>query len=263
MSQNLTASQNVNRIPRGYERTRGLLEISKGERPALELKPAQYLPVIREDKYLEDWVVIGAGTIVSVDPSGFLVPCNGFQPQTLTYTANDIGITVDIDDAGHDTYVTTSEVGASSSTIAANKPVGVAPYDYYQNLNAGFGNTGTTKYTNYQIQDKVAILCDYLIEVPVLATTDASGTIAAGDLVCSDTAGRFIKWGDGVSMGDQIVGRCIQRATVSAVDNLDKVQTVPGLGLSGSDTSGVPSHLYDYDNSAAYSEKLLINLLVA
>lgn len=261
MSQNLTASQNVNRIPRGYERTRGLLEISKGERPALELKPAQYLPVVREDKYLEDWVVIGAGTIVSVDASGFLVPCNGYQPQTLTYTSNDIGITVDIDDAGHDTYVTAA--GASSATIPANKPVGVAPYDYYQNLNAGFGSAGATKYLNYQIQDKVAILCDYLIEVPVHSGADASGTISAGDFVCSNTAGQFIKWTDGVSMVDQIVGRCIQRSAVSAVDNLDKVQTVPGLGLSGSATSGVPSHLYDYDNSTPYSEKLLINLLVA
>ena len=104
---------------------------------------------------------------------------------------------------------------------------------------------------------------DYLIEIPVLSGTDASGTIAAGDLVCSNTAGGFIKWTDAVSMVDQIVGRCIQRATVSAVDNLDKVQTVPGLGLSGSATSGVPSHLYDYDNSAAYGEKLLVQLMVA
>jgi len=262
MSQNTTANQNVNRIPRGYERTRGLLEISKGERPALELRPAQYLPVSREDKYLEDWVVISAGTIVSVDASGFLVPCNGFQPQTVTYTANDVGITVDIDDAGWDTYVTAA--GTSTDEISANKPIGVSPYDYYQNLNEGsFQSTNAVKYTNYQIQDKVAILCDYLIEIPVTSGVDASGAVGAGDLVCSNTAGGFIKWTDGTSMVDQIVGRCIQRATVSAVDNLDKVQTVPGLGLSGSDTSGIPSHLYDYDNSAAYSEKMLIQLMVA
>lgn len=263
MAQDRTSNANVNRIPRGYERTQGLLEISKGERPALELKPAQYLPVVREDRYLEDWVVIEAGTIVSVDPSGFLVPCNGFQPQTLTYTANDIGITVDIDDAGHDTYVTASEVGASTDSIAGNRPIGVAPYDYYANLNAGFGQAGVTKYLNYQIQDKVAILCDYLIEVPAHSGVDASGIVVAGDLVQSNTTGQFIKWVDGASDVSQIVGRCIQRATVSAVDNLDKVQTVPGLGLSGSDTSGVPSHLYDYDNSTPFAEKLLIQLMVA
>ena len=261
MSQDRSANQNVNRIPHGYERTQGLLEISKGERPALELKPAQYLHVVREDKNLEDWVVIEAGTIVSVDASGALVPCNGFQPQTITYDANDVGLTVDIDDAGHDTYVTAA--GTSSAAIDGNKPVGVAPYDYYQSLNAGFVSTGATKYLNYQIQDKVAILCDYLIEVPVLSTADASGTIAAGDLVQSNTDGKFIKWVDGASDVSQIVGRCIQRATVSAVDNLDKVQTVPGLGLSGSATDGVPSHLYDYTSGAAYSEKMLIQLMVA
>ena len=261
MSQDRTANQNVNRIPNGYERTQGLLEISKGERPALELKPAQYLHAIREDKYLEDWVVIEAGTIVSVDASGALVPCNGLQPQTITYDANDIGTTVNIDDAGHDTYVTVA--GTSSDTIAANKPIGVAPYDYYSNLSAGFGNSGATKYLNYQIQDKVAILCDYLIELPVHSGADASGTIAAGDLVQSNTAGNFIKWVDGASDVSQIVGRCIQRSTVSAVDNLDKVQTVPGLGLSGSATQGVPSHLYDYTADAPYAEKMLIQLMVA
>lgn len=260
MAQDRTANQNVNRIPRGYERTRGLLEISQGERPALELKPAQYLPVVREDKYLEDWVVIEAGTIVSVDASGFLVPCNNGVAKTLTYTSDDIGITVDLDDAGHDTYVTAA--GATSATLSHTKPVGVAPYDYYQNLNTGFTGVGSTKYLNYQIQDKVAILCDYLIEVPVHSGADASGTIAAGDLVQSNTEGKFIRWTVG---GDptNIVGRCIQRKSVTAVDNLDKVQTVPGLGLSGSDTDGVPSHLYDYTNGAAYSEKMLIQLMVA
>ena len=102
-----------------------------------------------------------------------------------------------------------------------------------------------------------------MVEAPVLATTDASGAIAAGDLVSSDSAGRFIRWIDGTTDVSQIVGRCIQRATVSAVDALDKVQTVPGLGLSGSDTSGVPSHLYDYTNSTPYTEKMLIQLMVA
>jgi hypothetical protein len=261
MAQDRTANTNVNRIPRGYERTQGLLEISKGERPALELKPAQYLHVIREDKYLEDWVVIEAGTIVSVDPSGYLVPCNGFQPQTITYDTNDVGLAVNIDDAGHDTYVTVA--GTSSDSIAGNKPVGVAPYDYYANLNAGFGAAGATKYLNYQIQDKVAILCDYLIEIPVHGDADASGIIAAGDLVQSNTDGKFIKWVDGASDVSQIVGRCIQRAANSTVDHLDKVQTVPGLGLSGSATQGTPSHLYDYALDAPYAEKMLIQLMVA
>ena len=258
----------ANRIPRGYERnsnlTRDFLEISQGERPALELKPAQYLPVQVQDQYLNDWVVIKAGTIVSVDASGDLVNCNGGAAQTLTYTSNDVGLTTDIDDGGHDTYV--AAAGTTTDTIAGNKPIGVAPYDYYQNLNAGYDSaspTAVTKYNNYMIQDKVAVLCDYLIEVPVKTATDASGTVNAGDLVQSDADGGFIRWNSLNAEVDQIVGRCIQRKAVAAVDNLDKVQTVPGLGLSGSETSGIPQHLYDYDNTAAYSYKMLIQLMVA
>ena len=68
---------------------------------------------------------------------------------------------------------------------------------------------------------------------------------------------------DGGTDVSQIVGRCIQRAATTVVDALDKVQTVPGLGLSGSDTSGVPSHLYDYTNDTPYTEKLLVQLMVA
>jgi len=258
----------ANRIPRGYERnsnlTRAYLEISQGERPALELKPAQYLPVQAQDNYLNDWVVIKAGTIVSVDASGDLVPANGGAPASVTYTANDVGLTVDIDDHGHDTYV--AAAGSASDEIAANMPIGVAPYDYYQNLNAGYESaspTAVTKYNNYMIQDKVAVLCDYLIEIPVTSGVDASGTVNAGDLVQSDNSGGFVRWEDGKHSVSQIVGRCIQRKAVTAVDNLDKVQTVPGLGLSGSETSGIPQHLYDYDNTAAYSSKMLIQLMVA
>lgn len=256
------------RIPRGYERNSNLvrefLEISEGQRPALALRPAQYLPVKYLDKYLNDWVVIAAGTIVAIDASGDLVNANGGAATAYTYTADDIGLTVDYDANGHDVYVATA--GAASSVPPGNKPIGVAPYDYYQNISVGFDSanpTGLTKYTNYQIQDKVAVLCDYMIEVPVKTACDASGTIQAGDLVQSDSTGGFIKWENGKHDVSQIVGRCIQRKAVTAVDNLDKVQTVPGLGLSGSDTAGVPQHLYNYNTSSAYSAKMLIQLMVA
>jgi len=264
----------ANRIPRGYERNSNLkrefLEISQGERPALELKPAQYLPVKRQDQYLNDWVVISAGTIVAVDPSGDLVWANGAVATTITYTADDIGLTVEVNTNGHDSYVTTA--GASASGMFANKPIGVAPYDYYQNLNQGYDVAspgGLTKYNNYQVQDKVTILCDYLIELPVktavtaAGANDSSGVIIAGDLVQANTNGAFVKWNEGSNPVEQVVGRCIHRSAVSVKDNLDKVQTVPGLGLSGTDTSGYPQHLYDYDNDDAYGSKVLIQLMVA
>jgi len=280
----------ANRIPRGYERnsnlTRHYLEISQGVRPAIVARPAQYLPVKVQDQYLNDWVVISAGTIVSCDPSGDLIWANGGQNHTITYTANDVGLTIDITANGRDSYVTAAATSASG--LLPNKPIGVAPYDYFQNLNQGYDSAspgGLTKYTNYQIQDKVAILCDYLIELPVRGDTsapganDSSGVITCGDLVQPNENGAFVLWKERVFGNDesscsgyltsfgnpieQIVGRCIHRSTVSVVDNLEKVQTVPGLGLSGSATSGYPQHLYDYDNDAAYSAKVLIQLMVS
>ena len=259
------------RIPRGYERnsnlTREFLEVSDGIRPALQLRPAQYLPVQHQDNYLNDWVVIEGGKIVAVDPSGDLVKCNGGASSAITYTANDVGLTVDYDTwvtaPGTQTYVAAAKT--TTQKMPGNRPIGIAPYDFFQNINAGFDSanpTGLTKYTNYQIQDKVGVLCDYLIEVPVTSGVDASGTVGAGDLVQSDSNGQFIKWNSGNDVA-QIVGRCIQRIAVSAVDNLDKVQTVPGLGLSGSDTAGIPQHLYNYTNSTAYTSKILIQLMVS
>jgi hypothetical protein len=258
----------TSRIPRGYERNSNLvrqfLEIKEAIRPAIQLKPAQYLPVSNEDNYLNDWVVINAGTIVAVDPSGDLVNCNGGASQTLTYTSKDVGLTIDFDSNGHDQYVAGAKT--TSNKVAGNAPVGVAPYDYFQNINAGFDNanpTQQTKYTNYQIQDKVAVLCDYMIEVPCTSGVDASGVIKVGDLVQSDANGNFIKWQNGRDDVKQIVGRVMQRINVVAVDNLNLVQTVPGLGLSGSETGGIPQHLYNYANATAYAQKMLINIMVA
>ena len=258
----------TNRIPRGYERNsnlvRNMIEVSDGVRPAIALKPAQYLPVQNEDNYLNDWVVINAGTIVAIDPSGDLVNANGGASQALVYTSNDVGLTIDFDANGHDTYVTGAKT--TSAKVSGNFPIGIAPYDYYQNINAGFdlaNPTQQTKYTNYQLQDKVAVLCDYLVEVPVTSGVDASGKCTVGCLVQSDANGKFVKWQNGRDDVGQIVGRVMQRQFVVAVDNLNLVQTVPGLGLSGSETGGIPQHLYNYTNATAYAEKILVNIMVA
>ena len=258
----------TSRIPRGYERNSNLIrqfiEVSDGIRPAIQMKPAQYLPVQNEDNYLNDWVVINAGDIVAVDASGFLTNANGGASTAYVYTSNDVGLTIDYDSNGHDQYVAGPKT--CSNKLPGNRPIGVAPYDYYQNINQGFDSAnpvGVTKYTNYQLQDKVSVLCDYLIELPVTTGVDASGKVNVGDLVQSDINGNFVRWTNGVHDVSQIVGRVMQRQAVAAVDNLNLVQTVPGLGLSGSETGGIPQHLYNYTNATAYAEKILVNLMVA
>jgi len=248
------------RIPRGFgATTRGMLEISEGQRPATELKPAKYIPVVEEDQYLNDWKVILAGTILSVDASGDLVPANGGYPSSVVYTTNDVGKTIDIDDAGHDTYV--SAAGTATTSLAANKPVGVAPYDYYQSTISDIN-------LNYNIQDKTAILCDYFIEVPYRREENAgaydmnaSGVLAPGDLLQPGAKGQFVKWDGAYNPVDQICGRVLAIKTSFPVDSLDKVQTVPGLGLSGSDTGGIPRHLNLTDNDPVQAVQIqLINM---
>jgi len=117
----------TSRIPRGYERnsnlTRSFLEISDGVRPALQVKPAQYLPVLNEDNYLNDWTVVSAGQIVAVDPSGFVIPCNGGVRQQLVYTSNDVGQTVDFDTFnGGQTLTYVAAPKTTTNYVAGNRP---------------------------------------------------------------------------------------------------------------------------------------------
>jgi len=233
-----------NRIPRGFSTVSAFREVSEGIRPHEELYPAKYLPVQTLDKHTNDYFVIEGGTIVAIEASGFapnantgavngLVNCNGGTASMVTYAAADVGITIDIDDT--DSYVTAA--GIANTNLAANKPIGVAPYSMYQ-------ATMQDLYNNYVsgVQDKVTVLTNYYIEVPyITAVNDANGTLAPGDRVMSDASGNFVQW-DG-SDASQIVGVLWVKDTTLVKDNLDKVLTVAGLSLPGSGTSGVAGNL--------------------
>ncbi len=62
------------------------IEISEGIRPAEELIPASYLPLVRFDKYLEDYFVVSAGKVVALDSNGDVVPA-GLKLQADAYQA--------------------------------------------------------------------------------------------------------------------------------------------------------------------------------
>jgi hypothetical protein len=99
--------------------------------------------------------------------------------------------------------------------------------------------------------------------------------------------GKFEKWDGQVSTLKYVVGRCFKKQlfatsasaagttleddvanitlTTAGADeykSLDKVQTVPGLGLAGSGTAGVPAHLTGAKSSGSgyYSLTILIRL---
>jgi hypothetical protein len=60
------------------------IEISEGIRPAEELHPADYLKLVRFDKYSEDYYVVSAGKVVALDSDGNVVPA-GLALQAAAY----------------------------------------------------------------------------------------------------------------------------------------------------------------------------------
>ena len=61
------------------------MEYTEGQRIAagLKLRPAPYLPVVRFDAEMKRGIVLEAGTIVSLDPYGYVVPATGGDPRSV------------------------------------------------------------------------------------------------------------------------------------------------------------------------------------
>jgi len=254
----ITKSQ---KIPRGYEvQPTRLRELGDGVSPSIQVFPAYYLPLVKEDKVHELWKVIEAGQIVAIDATSlhasvnnenWLVPANGAVATTLTYTTDDVAeSTPDIDVLQSSGAYTAAAAGAASTTVAANLPAGFAVYDYYS-------KAVELVYHNTFPQPQVNFVTDYLFEIPLIfhagdgavGTTarssanpgDRQDSIAAGGLIQAGISGWPTRWTSASSV-EQIVGRCVQVLTIGVKDALDKVHTVPGLSLPGTGTSGKQLH---------------------
>lgn len=240
---------------RGYERTGYdvFAEIAQGVRPALAeaAKPANWLPVVLEDKYNNEWWVVLAGTIMGMDSAitgtPRLVPAVGASPMTITYGDNDVDYTVDADDITSLVAV----AGAASATIIANRPVGWAWHNYY-------AGSIEDRLINYELQPQVSILCDYEIECALIDDTAAAQNFTHGSLVkpgvTGTRAGIPHLWVSGADSAELICGRVIYRATIptgtSSRSRIDLVKPVKGFGLSGVESDGRPRHLDSYTLAA-------------
>lgn len=193
------------------------VEHSEGERPAHKFKVAPWLPVQFYDKHFENWVVVMPGKILALDPAGDLMPAEyGLTSATVTYTANDVAAGV-IDVATGEPVTTAKTVtlsqlsgvrgggwtaatagdsqtsgfmgrfGVSFADATRKYPVGVAPYAYLQWAGGdGFDPSQYDKH-NYNMQHQVAVLCDYVLALPlvpgVVASESVSKTMAGASLV--------------------------------------------------------------------------------
>lgn len=166
------------------------VEHSEGERPAIEFKPAAWLPVQFLDKYYEDWNVIMPGKLVALDNDGRVCPAQyGVASATITYTANDVeagvidvrtGVTLLIGAIGtFNVSAVTAFMGRTGEAMAVSKPIGVNPAAVLRWAGGDGFNPAQYLQHNYNRQHQIAVLCDYVIQVPlvpVVASNEAMET---------------------------------------------------------------------------------------
>ncbi len=174
------------------------IEHSEGERPAVEWRPAAWLPVQFFDKYYEDFQVVMPGKLVACDSDGRLCPAQyGLGGATITYTQDDVNAKVtdvttglpcdassisnspiDVSDVDGSTY---DFMGRDGVAMSVGSPLGVAPYAYLRWAGGDGFNPADLIEHNYIRQHQVAVLCDYVIQLPLVpaAQSAAASTFQA------------------------------------------------------------------------------------
>lgn len=180
------------------------VEFSEGVRPAGEFKVAPWLPTANAqwDKKFELWKILAAGKIVAMSADGFVVPAGlavtwrdaADGDVILQYTGSDItrgvislvtgALVASTDTAvnsgngwtkGHVTTALRSRSLLATDLSAdhfISAPVGVAPYAYLKQQNTSTSklkhlrNPASNVEHNFVMQSNVAILCDYVLELP-------------------------------------------------------------------------------------------------
>lgn len=168
------------------------VDFSEGIRPG-SFQVAPWLPVQLWDKKWEHWFVLMPGKGVALDNDGDIIPAGlGVAGATITYSTDDVtagvmdvrtGETLLLANVG--TFTVASIDGTPGfkgrTGVAADfgKFIGICPYPYWKRC--GDGSSNDTGYNpayyvqhNFMLQPKIAILCDYVIEVPQVPAQTAT-----------------------------------------------------------------------------------------
>lgn len=229
--------------------------------------------------------------VTAASRKNYLVPAyQGTGEYSLTYGELDLASPGGYDVPDIDAYPTVvASAGTSTITIGPVKPLGIAYHDM-------FGSYLGLRYKNYKRQDQVGYLAyGQVIMIPV--TTSVEAGIQPGDTVAiarttdasptwrprhvDNYVGHLMPY-DTDCTPEYIVGKCLEKITVAGggsasqrlsaaitagtatgVHNfgeLNRVQTVPGLGLQGSGTQGVPGFLLNAVSQSTYFYGLLISV---
>tara|TARA_R110002020_G_scaffold268819_4_gene484148 strand:- start:25267 stop:26634 length:1368 start_codon:yes stop_codon:yes gene_type:complete len=194
-----------------------LVEHSESPFPHFDSRVAPWLPIngiaanvamgfiARFDVRDEDTVVVSAGKCVAVDRTGFLLPAgvrNAWEgaaggTTALEYTAADV--LAGIIDLGTGEAVTApvvytktaltlqlQEMGLITNTDSLEDFIGhtcgLARYNYWASAGSDLDNPATFRRHNYKMQDRVAVICDYVVRLPHVPTSaHTSTTVAVAD----------------------------------------------------------------------------------
>lgn len=244
------------------------VEYCESIRPHGEWMPADWLPVGRFDKYYEVYKVVSAGKCVALTRDGRLVPA-GLKEQfaavagdVIAYTADDVtektediltGAAVLTADLGNSR--TRADVGAAlisrglldvgeAAEDFISLPIGVAPYDYYQAPGGDGNNPADFRFHNHNLQHRAAVLCDYVLELPLVPLKVASEVMSgaiAGTAIVPGTKGWKSAAGIALSTNlgydDEVAAG--QDVVAFVLDNFPAAKNIAGGALSTDATGGL------------------------
>ena len=165
----------------------------EGFRPG-DYQVAEWLPTAMFEKYHMDWYVIMPGKIVACDNQGRIVPAQyGLTGATITYQDRDAvdfqgdisGVGAGVIDVRTGQPLLLANVGTFSvasvtdfmgtgEAMVVGDPIGVAPYAMYQAAGGDGSNPAQYRKHNYNRQASVAILCDYVLELPLVPAAQSA-----------------------------------------------------------------------------------------
>ncbi len=221
-------------------------EYSEGIRPAGEFMPAPYLPSVRFNTYFEEHIVLSGGKVVAFDSNGYVVPAGlalditaGAGLGLNEYTQSDVdrgvfnanGVLAVVGEKVADAMITAS--------VTVSAPIGLSSYNYWTNPGGDGENPAGYNIMNFNLQNKVAFVTDYVVQVPTVvdqAAYDAApyagmaaliGAAIPGEFVSFDASSNFVSIGYtiGATEPGSVIGQILSVNDDSPKDMLDQVRT--------------------------------------
>lgn len=264
-------------------------EYSEGIRPAGNFMPAPYLPSVRFNRYFEEFIVLSGGKVVAFDSNGDIVPA-GLRKQAALYKAdfdangevsadalvqtlyaaediargviNSAGVAAVLNEPVVKSMFDIATGAPLAEIVEISMPIGVSSYNYWAHPGGDGENPALFNKMNFNLQNKVAFLTDYVLQVPVVAD-DATyevapfagmgaliaATVKPGMFLTYDANSNFALIGYAVRATEvgEVIGQVLQVDTSFPKGLLNQVRTrhenfgelekMPGTATGGSPDS--------------------------